>query len=554
MSLENSNNLLETQRLFQELQIYKIELELQNETLRQSQNQLENALKESYDLYESAPIAFFTLDRSSRILNSNSIAMQLLGEEFRKIVPLRFDLILHRNFLVPFWKFLDNIFLGASQQKCEVQFSNVGYNQKTFELSGNLNSEKKLVLLIARDITIEKRALETLEFEKIRAQENVIQKSEFVAMISHEIRTPMNGLLGMVDLLLETKPTAAQIGYLKTMNFCGSILLGLLNDILDFSKIESGKLEVESLPFSILKIVEELSKIVKPMASSKGLGFSVHYPLGCSWVGQGDPQRFRQVTLNLISNAIKFTKSGSISVHLESFENHIRLSVKDTGIGISPEGQEKLFQKFSQAPGNTFSEFGGTGLGLAISKELMAGMQGEIGLESTLGKGSKFWVTIPSSIVKSEFLFEANTSKSTTNKDSQPGPSLKGLLILSAEDNLGSQMVTAGFLNNWECIVSIANNGKEAVAMAKENHYSLILMDCQMPELNGFEATKEIRAWESESKNPPNRIPIIAMTAGAMRLDREMCLEAGMDDYLTKPVNPNELRKMVQLYCLGGSI
>jgi PAS domain S-box-containing protein len=418
------------------------------------------------------------------------------------------------------------------------------------------------------------RKNEELHSALVTAREATVLKSQFLANMSHEIRTPMNGVVGMTSFLLETSLTAEQQEYAESIRRSADALLTLINDILDLSKIESGKLRVDRVPFSVEALVEETTSILGLQARAKGLEFACAILPGLPPAVAGDPGRLRQVLTNLIGNAIKFTDQGRIHLNVELLSEMppgmlIRFNVKDTGIGISPDQTNRLFQSFTQGDGSSTRRYGGTGLGLAISKQLVELLGGEIGVESEPGKGSHFWFTAKFDRLDSreavEFQQAAGQAAQLRKKSSadaiapKPPPpgvhvvKLAGLLdeksqledaarrVLLAEDNEINQRIAVRLLQKLGVAVDFVSNGREAVEAVANRKYDLVFMDCQMPGMDGFEATRIIRTRQGNT----DRTPICALTANAMEGDRERCLAAGMDDYISKPVGIEKLQDVI---------
>ncbi|TGL15015.1 PAS domain-containing hybrid sensor histidine kinase/response regulator [Leptospira meyeri] len=390
------------------------------------------------------------------------------------------------------------------------------------------------------DITKFKLNEMALEKAKADAMQSSIAKAQFLANMSHEIRTPINGIIGMAYLLKDTQLNSLQLEYLEHIDQSGSILLSLVNDILDLSKIESGKIDIESIDFSLEQTIDFVLSTLTFTAKNKGIHLNSEYDRENQHWLKGDPSRIKQVLLNLINNAIKFTSSGSVTIKTE-YEPEIndrlrfRVGVIDTGIGIPEEEQHKLFHKFSQTDSSTHRKYGGTGLGLSISKLLIEKMGGTIGVESTFGKGSTFWFELDLPIGKEKFL------EDDLSEELKVHPNKSSTRILVAEDNVVNQKVTTALLKKLGFECQIVANGLEVLSIIESIKFDLILMDCQMPEMDGFEATETIR----KLKNTNNQIPIIAMTANAMAGDREKCIASGMNDYLTKPVISKDLANIL---------
>jgi signal transduction histidine kinase/CheY-like chemotaxis protein len=438
----------------------------------------------------------------------------------------------------------------------------IAANSDLLKQAGELKQGRQIALSMMEDAD---KAREDLEGANARLNEAIEQaresaraadsanraKSDFVATMSHEIRTPLNGIVGFIQLLNETSMSEEQEEFVSTIQSSGEALMAVINDILDFSKVESGSLTLESLEFSISSLIQELSAMFYPQAAAKGLSLNIDVDEAVPRQVKGDEARLRQILINLISNAIKFTEKGAVSLHVslhslspEEEVAEVEFEVRDSGIGMSQEQMNQLFKPFSQGDSSTTRRYGGTGLGLAISKRLGEAMGGRVWAASRPHEGSSFFVQVPFSVVSTKGpdarmpVDEASILEARV-ETVLPAESLP-LKIAIAEDNKANQRVIMIMLRRlgWECV--FAENGYELIQLIKDQDYDLIFMDLQMPEMDGLETTRRIRA--GEAGDSVRHAKIIALTANALVGDETKCLENGMDAYLSKPIKLDELR------------
>jgi PAS domain S-box-containing protein len=399
------------------------------------------------------------------------------------------------------------------------------------------------------DITVRKRAAR-LRREKEAAEAATRAKSQFLATMSHEIRTPLNGVLGMLELLAKTTLDARQRRYADLARASADALLSQINDVLDFSKIEAGRLELEAVDFDLHALTASVAAMFGQRAEQKGITLRCEVALGTPrWV-RGDCNRLRQVVMNLVGNSLKFTQLGGIGIAVapaaresDGERRWLRFEVQDSGVGIPEECLAKLFESYTQAEASTTRRFGGTGLGLAICKQIVELMGGEIGVESAPALGTKFWFVVPMELAAEPERRDIVVETAGANPAARLGD-VRAARVLVADDNEINQMVAVEMLRSagWEA--EAVSNGREAVDACATRRFDVVLMDCQMPEMDGYEAAGELRARENAGETltaKGGRLPIVALTAQAVVGDRERCLAAGMSDYVTKPIDPQAL-------------
>jgi len=533
-----------------------------------SEQQSASAIKHSEvrlrSIFDSAFEAIITNDALGTITEWNPRAesmFQYKREEAigKKIHELIMPEKLRGKYLKATQKFYQTGHGPLLNKKIEIEA--VRRNGEIFpiELSVSVNQREDVFIFTSfiDDITQRKKS----ERELIEAREKALEaakvKSEFLANMSHEIRTPLNAVIGLTDILQEGALSSEQSKYVHLIQESGNHLLNVINDILDFSKIEAGRMVLEKIDFNLKHLLENTSELLKHKVQEKGLQFQLTIDPQVPREVMGDPGRLGQVLINLIANAIKFTDFGKISVSVKLLKDDpngpvLIFSVQDSGIGMSEEASKKLFNPFVQGDGSTNRRYGGTGLGLSICKRIVELMGGEIQVSSKEEEGSEFWFTATfEAASKSNVITEVKETTSTAALASLNSAN-KHKRILVAEDNSTNQLLTLAQLKSLGYTAQAVANGIEAVEAFQKNTFDLILMDCQMPDMDGFEATQKIRSME---KTMGGHIPIVALTANALKEDERRCLDAGMDAYLSKPTKKERLGRMIsQLLSVSDSL
>ncbi|MBL7840555.1 MAG: response regulator [Cyclobacteriaceae bacterium] len=517
-----------------------------NRKLVRLRKNLEDSERQYRELVEGAADIIYELNSEGQFSYVNELMLKMSGYTREEILGRPYADLIHpedREYAATFYRNK----LKAGEETSYLEFRMVGKHGQTAWIGQNVryfyeHSWVTHVRVVARDITEGRLAQLALKQLKEEAERTTIAKSQFLSMMSHEIRTPMNAIIGLTNLLSETNLTAEQQRHVQLLKFSGENLLTIINDILDFSKIEAQKIVLERIDFDLQELVSKTIEIQRQRAVEKGVALQYTIDSGIPNVLKGDPVRVIQIITNLVSNAIKFTQEGSVTVNLvqqSSEANSVKLQIDvcDAGIGIAADKLETIFESFSQAEEGTTRKYGGTGLGLAITKKLVGLMDGSIRVISIPGAGSTFTCVLM--LERGETIL----NKPALTADLSELPSHSNVLL--AEDNVINQLMVTSFLKKWNIRFAVVENGLEALNAIQEKKFTLVLMDLQMPEMSGYEVTEKIRALDDPYfKN----IPIVALTASAMTDVRDEVLAAGMNDFLSKPFHPDDLKQILIRY------
>jgi PAS domain S-box-containing protein len=514
------------------------------------ENQDELLKEEAEDLYQNAPCGYISILPDRTIAKINNVLLNWLGYT-------REELVLRK-------KFTDLISIGGKiyyethhdpLQRMQGYVNELNYDFVKKDgttmpclLNSTIKKDGNGKILLARttifDISERKKYEKELLRSKKEADRAAKAKAQLLSVMSHEIRTPMNAIIGLSHLLLEEDPKSEQVENLRILKVSAENLLNLLNSILDYSKIEAGKIILDETDFAMQDLVTGIVNTLKIKGEEKGIKITINYDSSIPPVLNSDPVKITQILTNLIGNAIKFTHEGSVKIdvkliHKDQGSAFINFSIIDSGVGISQENVTRIFNEFEQASKDTTREFGGTGLGLSITKKLVELFGSSIMVTSELGKGSTFTFALKFKISDKVLVRDSWGSKEIKTD------SLKGIKVLIAEDNSVNVLVVSKFLKNWELIYDVASDGQEAFEKVQKHEYDLVLMDLQMPVMDGYETTEKIRALKDEQLKD---LPIIALTASAIIGDNHKIFRIGMNDYVSKPFNPKDLYDKIYKY------
>lgn len=533
-------------KLTQDLSSSERELRKSLAEISHLQGHLELREKQYREIVESATDLIYELDADGKFVFVNNIMEAASGFTKSELQGMSYWELVHpedRTETIAFYKAQ----LKRRQETSYLEFRMLAQHGAEVWIGQNVrmffNSEGRAyrVLSVSRDITERKKFEKSLREAKERAEEATLAKSRFLSMMSHEIRTPMNAIIGLTTLLLDNNPRPDQTDNLKLLRFSGENLLTIINDILDFSKIEANKIVLEAVGLELYKLLVNTKQMLEQRAVEKNIVLNFQYDPQIPIVLKGDPVRIAQIITNLTSNAIKFTEKGAVDLKvsyggMRDDKHLIAFQIKDTGIGIAADKIDTVFDRFSQAETETTRKYGGTGLGLSITKNLVELMGSSIQVTSTPGVGScfSFVLALPEGTLAE--------SIATANEDMVHRTDIRVLLV---EDNKVNQLVACRFLKRWGIAVELANDGREALEKVKAGGYHVLLMDIQMPVMDGYECSKAIRSLAGSYFKT---LPIIALTASAMLGMKDKVLEAGMTDYIAKPFSPNELRSKILKY------
>ncbi|MFW5734526.1 MAG: ATP-binding protein [Oceanidesulfovibrio sp.] len=536
----------DVERLLYEFGVYQSELQAQNEHLHDLRDELEVSKDKYVLLYDLAPFGYATVDANGRIHDCNLAFAAMAGSSRAQLTDTLIQHLVPAHDQNMLFNLLDDASKGKSLVSSEFELRQSDGLDNTIvrcdaRTIRHATGDGIRYLLAFVDVT-ERRRLETeLRLAKAKAESASQAKTEFLANMSHEIRTPMTGIQGMLKLLENTELDSTQLEYVEMAQTSSNSLQELINDILDLSRIEANRLEIVPQPFNIRELVDKLMGIFRPLADQKGLKLDYTIENSLPEWCVGDQLRVRQVLFNLVGNAVKYTDEGSVTMNVRTMHTTkgrgrmVMFHIADTGTGIPPDKLESIFQPFTQSDSSYARQMAGTGLGLTIVKKLVELMGGHVSIQSKQNEWSRVTLTLP-------FRDAVAPDDSISGKDAAPKPKPQAYKVLLAEDNPINQKAVKMFLEQYGHAVTVANNGQEALARLSEEPFDAVLMDVQMPGVDGMEATRRIRAGEAGDAD----IPIVALTAYAMDEDKTKILSAGMNEYMTKPIDYDALNEMLR--------
>lgn len=530
-------------RLHHELQVHQVELDMQNAELRQSRDEIEKILEEYTELYDFAPVGYISLDLNGAIKRINLTGAGFMGCVRSWLVGMEFGQFVTLESRPVFTAFLEKVLTSRFNEQCELALLKNGDVPLYVKVVGKAAKPGQECRIALIDITERKQA-EEAHRQAIKAKETTeaiaLAKSQFLTNMSHELRTPMTGILGMLQLALMNDLATEPRNYIETSMNSANSLLRILDDILDMAKFEAGTLTIEEEPFDLKRCITEIVDIITPEVRRKGLDFAISVAEEVPETVVGDQMRVRQVLINLIGNAVKFTENGKVELRVTAGKATIdgkrefTFTVTDTGIGIPDNKKELLFNPFSQVDPSLGRRYGGTGLGLTISREIVQLMGGAISFTSAEKVGSTFTFTIPLRIPVLECVTHPASESFSSEAISIAQGDERFAHLLLAEDDPVIRQVLGELLRMSNYILDFAEDGLKVIEMWEKGKYDLVLMDVQMPRLDGFEATRTIRKRERERGG---HTPIVAMTAHASKQDEKICFAAGMDAFISKPID-----------------
>lgn len=520
-------------------------------------------------IFEGTSVGITLINREGRLVESNPALQEMLGYNGRELANMVFTELIYPADTANYIGLFNSLWAGRQDSyQMEKRYARkdgrLVWVSVNFSLARDNLNEPMFIIGVVDDVTDRKRVEEAMQQAKEAAEAANKAKSEFLASMSHEIRTPMNAIIGMAELLGETPLTSEQQKYIMTFRSAGETLLNLINDILDLSRVEVGHYELESIGFDLSNVIEKTCEVMAIRAHEKGVELVCQLMPDVPLELVGDPGRLRQIIINLIGNAIKFTDKGEVLLKVEledrqppfptghdMRECRLLFTIRDTGIGIHPEKMDAIFEWFTQADSSTTRKYGGTGLGLTIAKRFVELMGGRIWVESEVGKGSTFYFTIRFAIQSETTMGKAKppNGKSELEEATTAFADQRALRILLVEDSPDNQLLIQAYLKKTAYLIEIAENGEVAVEKFKSAKYDLVLMDMQMPVMDGYTATRTIRKWEAENRLTPT--PVVALTAYALKEDAQKSLDAGCTAHLTKPVKKAILMEAIREYSKG---